>query len=397
LLPVSAEAAAAPDATVRKLERQLEELKRQLEERDAINRDLLRRVEEVEQRIGEGRDAPAPAQPATGRSTAAASKPAVQSRDAAASAPAARMDGEPAVRAAQATPTQETKPSAPGQVTATEEEAERALERTLTAVGALLLPYGQIEVEPSFTYTRADQKQPVFIGAGFADLRQRRNEFVEALGVRAGLPLNAQAELNLPYNIVQQESSLGGLTGPSRTGSGIGNLTVGLAKVVLSEKDWQPDVTTRMTWSPPTGEFEDDNVRLVRGSGFNQLRSELVALKRQDPFAFVASAAYQKTFNRIRGVEPGDQLGFSLGAFLAASPETSLSLSLNQAFTNDARFHGTVVTSSDQVQSVLNIGIASILARQVLLDLTVGVGLTDDAPDYSVMLSLPIRFPIPVP
>jgi hypothetical protein len=33
----------------------------------------------------------------------------------------------------------------------------------------------------------------------------------------------------------------------------------------------------------------------------------------------------------------------------------------------------------------------------VLLNLTAGVGLTDDAPDYSVMLSLPIRFGIPVP
>jgi hypothetical protein len=111
----------------------------------------------------------------------------------------------------------------------------------------------------------------------------------------------------------------------------------------------------------------------------------------------VLSAAYETTFNKINGTQPGDRLGFSLGAFLATSPETSLNLSLQQTFSDDVRRHGTVVNESDQTQSVLNIGISSILGRQVLFNLLAGVGLTEDAPDYSVMLSLPIRFGIPVP
>ena len=109
------------------------------------------------------------------------------------------------------------------------------------------------------------------------------------------------------------------------------------------------------------------------------------------------SAAYETTFNKIKGVEPGDRVGFSLGAFLATSPETSLNLSLNQTFSDDLRRHNRVVNQSDQVQSILNIGISSILGRQVLLNLLAGVGLTEDAPDYSLMVSLPIRLGIPVP
>jgi hypothetical protein len=35
------------------------------------------------------------------------------------------------------------------------------------------------------------------------------------------------------------------------------------------------------------------------------------------------------------------------------------------------------------------------LARNVLLDGAVGVGLTDDSPDYSVSVALPIRFNLP--
>jgi hypothetical protein len=255
LLPVSAEAAAAPDAMVRKLQRQLQELQRQLEERDAINRDLLHRVEDLERRIGGGLEASAPPQP--GRSAAVASKPARQSGDAAASVPAAPARSEPAaVRTAQSTPTPESKPSAPGQVTATEEEAERALERTLTATGALLLSYGQIEVEPSFTYTRREDKLGVFTPFGPLEFKVRRNEFQEALGARVGLPLDAQAELSLPYSIVQEETNVGD-QGVSRTGSGVGDFSFGLAKTVLSEKGWRPDVTARLTWNAPTGETED--------------------------------------------------------------------------------------------------------------------------------------------
>jgi hypothetical protein len=387
LLPISAEAE-TPGRTVR-------ELQRQLQERDAIIRDLARRIEEVERRMGERPDTSPPKQPTAGPAAATAPVSTMQPPSAATAAAGANEQPD-AAQTAQSTPTSESKPSTPGQVTATEEEAERALERTLTATGALLLEYGQIEIEPSFTYAHRDNEVSVLTPAGFVDFRVRRNEFEEALGVRAGLPLDAQAELRLPYSIVHQQVSFGE-EGISRTGSGMGDVSVGLAKTVLREKGWRPDVTARVTWNTPTGQSEDDNVALVSGSGFNQIIGELVALKRQDPLAFVLSGSYQRTFNKKDGVEPGDEYGFVLGAYLATSPETSVNLSLQQTFSNDYQRHGRTVNESGQVQSVLNIGISSILERQMLLNLTAGVGLTDDSPDYTVMLSLPIRFGIPVP
>ena len=47
---------------------------------------------------------------------------------------------------------------------------------------------------------------------------------------------------------------------------------------------------------------------------------------------------------------------------------------------------------SDRVSSVLQIGANSVLGSNLLLDLTVGIGLTHDAPDYQVLLSAPVRF-----
>ncbi len=44
---------------------------------------------------------------------------------------------------------------------------------------------------------------------------------------------------------------------------------------------------------------------------------------------------------------------------------------------------------------MLVLGASSRIGRSSLLDLSVGIGVTDDAPDYSIMVSLPIRFGVP--
>ena len=295
-----------------------------------------------------------------------------------------------------------SKPSAPGQVTATEEEAERALERTLTAEGALLLPYGRAEVEPSFSYTRRHVNVPALatLNGVTVPVNQevRNNEFQPSVFARVGLPFDAQLEAGLPYDITEEQrvTNVGATRfARSATGSGNGDFRVGLAKTVLREKNWWPDLIARVTWDTPTGQARDNDVAL--GNGFNQITGQVTALKRQDPLAFVAAASYQKTLNQVRGIEPGDEVDFFLGTFLATSPNTSLQLSLNQAFINDTTLNGNKIKDSDQVNSTLNVGISSILARNVLLQLVGGIGLTQDAPDYTITVSLPIGFDVPAP
>jgi hypothetical protein len=305
--------------------------------------------------------------------------------------------------AAPSVPAPVSRPSAPGQVTATEEEAERALERTLTAQGALLLPYGQVEVEPSFSYTRRHVNVPALatLNGVTVPVNQevRDNEFQPSVFARLGLPFDAQLEASAPYDIIEQErvTNVGGAArvAQSATGSGNGDVSVGLAKTLLREKKWWPDLIARVTWDTPTGQAQDNGVAL--GGGFNEIIGQVVALKRQDPLAFVARASYQKTLNQVRGIEPGNEAEFFLGTFLATSPNTSLQVSLDQTFADDVKFKGNKIKDSDQVSSTLNLGISSILARNVLLQLVGGVGLTPDAPDYSVTVSLPMRFDVPAP
>jgi hypothetical protein len=378
LVPLSVDAAPL-DSTV-------QELQRRVDEQAAIIRGLQRELDALAKQVdGSIRpEAPTPA--------AAAPKGSAQAQ--------AETETPPA---APSVPAPVSRPSAPGQVTATEEEAERALERTLTAEGALLLPYGQVEVEPSFSYTRRHVNVSALatLNGVIVPVNQevRDNEFQPSVFARVGLPFDAQLEANVPYEIIERErvADVGGVTRVARsaTGSGNGDFSVGLAKTVLREKNWWPDLIARVTWNTPTGQAQDNRVAL--GGGFNEIIGQVVALKRQDPLAFVAGASYQKTLNQVRGIEPGNEAEFFLGTFLATSPNTSLQVSLDQTFADDAKFKGNKIKDSDQVSSTLNLGISSILARNVLLQLVGGVGLTPDAPDYSVTVSLPIRFDVPAP
>lgn len=356
------------------------DLGRQIEQRDAVIRDLTRRIEALERKT----------------TPAAAPAPATTQTRPPAGAPA---DASPPPSPPPPVPQAAAKP-APGSIAVDEKAAERALERTLVAGGALLLPLGQAEIEPSFNYTRREVSDiPVVVDLGGGDLalanqKLKRNELTANLGLRVGLPWDSQLELALPYGFTQQEQTNSiGSDDRDGWGSGLGDFSVGLAKTLLREGRWTPDLIARVTYNTGTGDKSDNDIAL--NGGYSAVTGSLVALKRQDPLAFVGSGFYQKTF-KDSGTNPGDQFGFTLGTFLAASPETSLRFQFQTTFVDDIETGGRTINNSNQVQGVFIFGASSILGRGVLLDVSGGVGLTDDAPDYFINIALPIRFDLPI-
>jgi hypothetical protein len=291
----------------------------------------------------------------------------------------------------------------PGLLVIDEEAAERALERTLVQVGALLLPLGKAEVQPSFNFVRREARGSTLgvLGDGSVvvngETDVRRNEFEPALALRVGLPWDAQLELALPYIVVDEttvRTTAGQRSKSARQGHGIGDLEVGLAKTVLREGRLRPDVIARVAWGTRSGQRTNNKVALT--SSVDELRGSLTASKQQDPLAFFASLSYTRPFTDDH-IRPGDRLGFGLGAALAASPETALNVAFNQSFSDDVRVRGQVIDGSDATEASLSFGISSALSRNVLLSLTAGVGLTEDSPDYFVGVSLPVRFDVPLP
>jgi Putative MetA-pathway of phenol degradation len=381
----------------------LEALRRELRLRDAVIAELLQRVEHLEQRMvlndsqldqtvaGAG---PRLREP-VGEDAPAASAPGPVAED---------VDAQEPVQTAQTGNTQagdqgaSAPPAAPGQFTVDETATERALERTLVQEGVLLLALGEAEVDPSFTYTRRENTFPFNGGNDIvAEQKVRRNEFETETSLRIGLPWDSQFEVDVPYNYVDQSATaeVNGRTVNENDGSGggLGDIGIGLAKTLVQENGgWWPDVVARVSWDAPTGKTEQNGVFL--GGGFNELSGSVNLVKRQDPLAFVGQVGYSKSFEN-NNIEPGDELDFSLGTVLAASPETSLSFIFNQAFANDTKLDGETIDGSDAVSGTFSIGAATILGPNTLLSVTGDIGLTDDAPDYAIGVSLPIRFSVP--
>ena len=376
----------------------IEQLQKEIRQRDAIIRNLVRRVENLERQTGT-------------RDSASASPAGVPTRSAARSqagtpAPAqtevAALEPEetaPAPTKSARTPSPSsagtnqqaarTDPSAPGQFNVSDEDAERALERTLVATGNLLVPSGFGEVEPLFGYTRREIPTQVLFNLN-------RNEFNWALDMRFGLPWESQFEIALPYNLVQQQVTDIAVAPPqqasNRWGNSFGDVTVGLAKTFVHESGWVPDLLGRVSYEIPTGPENSNQVPLP--SRRNNLAFSVTALKRQDPLVFVATGGYTKAFQTSQ-LNLGDQINFQTGAFLGTSPETTLRGVLQENFFQNIRVNDVTLRGSDTVQSILNFGASTILGRGLLVDLQVGLGLTNAAPKYSVILSSTYRFGVP--
>lgn len=361
VLMLCAASAQAQDARVQQLERQVQE-------RDKLITELLERVEALERRVGVRR-------PETG--TAGGPKDNAMPRD--------------------GTSVADTSQRTPGAVVVEEGAAERALERALTLEGALLLPSGVLEIEPGLTYARREDSAPRLVTSGTGVIAGQTeinaNSLTGDVAVRLGLPWDSQLELGLPYRWREIESVTNVGFAPTdashRSGAGLGDLRVGLATTLLRENLWRPDLVGRLTWDTDSGKTQDNGVPL--GGGFHELRGSLTALKRQDPLVFVGGLSYEYAFENDQ-IQPGSTLSANFGSFLALSPETSLRFQLFGSYEDDTKVMGQEISGSDRTVGTFVVGGSTFLARGTLLNLALGMGLTDDADDFSITLSLPIRF-----
>lgn len=365
----------------------INQLLMKIEERDQMILDLQKRVKQLEQRIGSEQlfRESAETAPTAAESTA---------RPESDTGTAAQQTAEDQTTAAAAESPEE---AAPGSFEVDEDAAERALERTLVQTGAMLLPFGKAEIQPFVSYSRIENQQPALLSSNALTNLQRRQNVVDA-GVlfRLGLPFETQAELSIPTRIINRSDVvIGGGNLNGGTDYALGDIRLGLAKTLLREGNWIPDVVGRITWDTDSGKQADiGQFRALRGNGFNELTFSVTALKRQDPLAFTGSMAYSKAFKK-NGINPGDRYQFSLGATLAASPQTSLSLGILQSFSDHAKVSGNSVPGTDIVSSFVTLGASSIIGKRLFFTTLAGVGLTNNSPDYFLNIAVPFRFDVP--
>ena len=306
-------------------------------------------------------------------------------------------DGVSAITANENSVTAATSPAAADPPAVDAQAAERALERTLTQSGALLLPAGQAELQLNIGQIFSQQSTPLIdMQSGHPTIKQynlRRTEITSSLSARIGLPFDAQLEFTVPYRKVAQSIvTTSDQTAPQETrtsASMIGDFSTGLAKTLLHERESAVDFVGRVTANFGNGSASKNTIPI--GDGFKKIRTELTLLKRVDPLVFTGSLSFESTLKK-NTIKPGNQFGVSLSALLATSPDTSLSIGIDQAFSQKTRVQNVAIAGSDQSSGVLLFGATSIVGKSTLLSLTVGKGMGRGAPDYFVNVGVPIRF-----
>jgi hypothetical protein len=269
--------------------------------------------------------------------------------------------------------------------------------------GGLVLPPWSAEVIPGVAYANREVQGLALASTPegiptVVDQRLRSDQARATLGFRLGLPWDSQIEAHLPYAWLRESRSLGnGVHGVSED-SGIGDVDLAVSHQFFREKEgWRPDLLGALSWRFPTGSdpFRASVAAVAPGTGLHEFGARLTALKSSDPMVFFGTLSYAHDLGAdvpAGHIQTGDAFGLDLGAVLAVSPETSITFGLAQDFRGRTQLDGVGAPGTDTVASTLQLGFDRVLTRRLLFDLTLGVGLTRDAPDYAIQISLPYRF-----
>lgn len=274
-------------------------------------------------------------------------------------------------------------------------EDDRALERTLVQTGGLLLPPYVMEVVPYVTYTNnGNDGMRITDGGALASADVRLDSAEFGVTGRVGLPWDFQAEITLPYVLAHQTTSLDGIATSDQRGNGVGDIQLALRHQLVNAHDWVPNILAGVEWKSASGDSASSSTKLATGSGYESVTANVTFVKTQDPLVFVGTLGYTNTLSaRINGldVDPGNSYQVKFGTVLAVSPESSLRVALDNNFISKTSVDSRHVAGSDRVSSVLELGLGTSLNRHVLLDVQVGIGITQDAPDLQIGMALAYR------
>lgn len=143
---------------------------------------------------------------------------------------------------------------------------------------------------------------------------------------------------------------------------------------------------------------------LSTGKGYYSVGAGASTRKYIDPVVLFASVSANYGFketglNQRRGTrvitdfEPGISGGFAFGFAYSFNYDVSLTMSYQQSFNTGSEFtysSGESYSPADQTSSTLAFSLGVRVSPDTIVNGTVGLGLTEDAPDVSLGLSFPL-------
>jgi len=295
-------------------------------------------------------------------------------------------------------------------------EEKRPAETILVEKGGVLLPKGALVIEPALKYSHFSRHrmsisgftilEAIVIGEiAVSDVKRDIVEF--SLTGRYGVTSRFEVEAKVPYMYRHDREVRGPGTATvsehTVSDHGLGDIEGALYYHLIREKGWVPDVVVNRRVKAPTGrdpydlDVEDGRYKeLPTGNGHWGISGGFTAVKTSDPAVFFAGINYYWNIERDVGkefgkVDPGDSIEYNLGIAYALSERVSLSTSFQQRFTMKTTQKGDDVPGTFMNVATLFLGMSYSLSKKTYLNVNVGIGLTVDAPDVQVSVSIPIR------
>ncbi len=293
-----------------------------------------------------------------------------------------------------------------------EEEQNERQKEILSAAGReyTLIPKGRLGVEYNFQYDymSSDVLQDLRNGEGSRLTAERRgnNTLTNTLLVETGLRDNLTVNGSIPY--VYKYDTWG--QEEERQVTDLGDISLGMQYQPVKASSTGLSTIVNLSGSIPTGRSPykiDPNNDLATGNGCYTASAGLTFSKTLDPVVAFGNLHYTYRFQTedadqrqssgkiLTEIEPSDSLGFSLGMGYALSHKTSLNLSYQYAFHfgTEYRFDdGTTADSGTWVSSMFSIGAGWRLSPRYSLFVRTDIGLTNDDPDFSFSVRIPVQF-----
>ncbi|MEB7641237.1 hypothetical protein [Acinetobacter pittii] len=229
------------------------------------------------------------------------------------------------------------------------------------------------------------------------------NSFTVQYGVLDNLTLSATVPFVAKSEIVRDT-----------TAAGLGDISLGARWEPFPLKQGRLPLVLFGNLSTKTGDspYEIGLDELSTGKGYYSVGVGASTRKYIDPVVLFASASANYGFketglDQARGsgakgpriltsFDPGISGGFSFGFAYSFNYDVSLTMSYQQSFNMDAEFEfnngDESYKSPDQSSAMLSFALGVRVSPETIVNGTVGIGLTEDAPDVSLGLSFPLDF-----
>lgn len=296
----------------------------------------------------------------------------------------------------------------------------------------VLTPPGHFVVEPSFQYAHSSATTVAIEGftiipaivIGLVNLEElQRDTYTAAVGVRYGISSRWEVEAKFPY--VYREEEIRGrriLEGSpinllfDSNGSGMGDAELAVHYQINSASATEPVYIANFRYKTTTGDgpYEvkrelirtDDGTPIAvlpreqpTGSGFDAYQISLTGILPAEPAAIYGNISYLKngsdTVEELGKVTPGDNYGLSFGVGIALNDKSSISFGYDHTVVEKTDIENDVglEPSFDRLHvGNFLVGFSYAISPKTAFNVSLGIGVTDDASDVSLNFRMPMSF-----